>query len=73
MNKRIMSVFFCLTILLSLAACSNTEENITDTNVNIEDATISPIEDVEITSQETRISVIAAGDNIPHDSVINTA
>lgn len=78
MKNKILIFLLCIAVLLTAVSCSTDDNKVIDTNTdfNHEDEPITPIEDVgnnTNTSGETRISVIAVGDNIPHDSVINTA
>ncbi len=73
MKNKVLLVIFCIFALGLFASCEDGESVITQTELNIEDSTIAPIEDVNITSGEVRINFAAVGDNIPHDSVINTA
>lgn len=72
--KRIFSaILTCFCILLSLCACEQTEQpSNTGTATVTTEATLPPFT-AQLTPGETRIRVAAAGDNIPHDSVIETA
>ena len=80
MFNKIICVFVCICGLLTLSACGD-DINVSDTTVNEPvgaEAPLSPItfqeEIVDIpVAKETRISFVAVGDNIPHDSVLNTA
>ncbi|MBQ8836024.1 MAG: CapA family protein [Clostridia bacterium] len=75
MKNKFLAVFLCVFFLFAVTACSNGEDTVTVTNIHSEDEPIAPIEGIVSTDmpKETRISVLAVGDNIPHDSVINTA
>lgn len=82
MKKKFSAVCICLCIVLSLGACGNTEPPVsTDETTATTEATLAPITLMTEPSQttkpqlprETRIRVVAAGDNIAHDSVVQTA
>ena len=76
MRKRILIIFLCIAVLLTAVSCAKSENEITVTSDHGEDEPIAPIEDVGNNTgvaNDIRISVLAVGDNIPHDSVINTA
>lgn len=76
MKNRIFSLLICTCLLLFLFACGNAEVMETERLTNGADVPLTPITAPETETpipSEKRISFIAVGDNIPHDSVINTA
>ncbi len=76
MKNKNFAVIICLCLLFSFSACSQNEVMETQRVTNGADIPITPItaeQTEEVVPSETRISFIAVGDNIPHDSVINTA
>lgn len=73
MKQRITAVLICFCILFSFCACSQTEQpSDTGTAAVTTEATLAPFT-IQAVPGEVRIRVAAAGDNIPHDSVIETA
>lgn len=70
MKKRVLIALLCFAILLFATSCSSEDIVHTDVYTNLEDAPIEPLEEI---FKESRVSFLAVGDNIPHDSVINTA
>ena len=73
MKPRFLAVFTCFCILFAFCACDQTERPIeTSAPTVTTEATLAPVT-VKLASGETRIRVAAAGDNIPHDSVLETA
>ncbi len=76
MKIKILAIFFCLFTVLLLCSCGNSAVTETERVTNGADVPIVPITEpvTEVpVPKETRISFLAVGDNIPHDSVINTA
>ncbi|MBQ9134304.1 MAG: CapA family protein [Clostridia bacterium] len=73
MKQRITAALICFCILFSFCACDQIEQpSDTGTIAVTTEATLAPFT-VQAVSEEVRIRVAAAGDNIPHDSVIETA
>ena len=86
MTKKFSAVLLCLAILASLCACDRDDPAVTtDLPTVTTEATLAPITvkmeppatEPPVTAPtvvgEKRIRVVAAGDNIAHDSVIETA
>ena len=71
MKKTVLAFFMCFAVLL-FSACGG-DSVVTETDVNIADVPIEPIDNSDNAPKETVISFLAVGDNIPHDSVVNTA
>lgn len=83
MKQKILAFFTLLCILVTFSACDTTQlPDVTDESAETTEATLAPvtIKTVPTTTapevpsaKETRIRVVAAGDNIAHDSVVETA
>ncbi len=71
MKNKFIALFVCFMLLLSLVSCGIGEKE-TETTISIEEAPLNSIEGVEGVDIEKRVRFVAVGDNIPHDSVINT-
>ncbi len=80
MKRKVVIVLCCAIVLLSSVSCSGNNIPEESTNAVTTEATLPPVTlltepmnlEPEI-PEETRIRVVAAGDNIAHDSVIITA
>lgn len=76
MKNKILSLLLCICFLFAFCACGKAEVTETERATNGADVPITPITTPETEAPvptETRISFVAVGDNIPHDSVINTS
>lgn len=76
MKNKILSLLLCICVLFAFCACGMAEVTETERATNGADIPITPITTPETEApvpSETRISFVAVGDNIPHDSVINTS
>ncbi len=76
MKNKFFTVLLCICLLFSLFSCGEVEVTETERTTNGADIPLRPItapQTEPLIPSETRISFVAVGDNIPHDSVISTA
>lgn len=69
--KKIVAILL-LSVIVLLSACGSNNGDSTVDLTSVKEGTLSPVELTDVTG-ETRITVLAVGDNIPHDSVVQTA
>ncbi|MBE6680226.1 MAG: CapA family protein [Ruminococcaceae bacterium] len=76
MKNKLFALIICICVLFTCCSCQNVEVTTAERTTNGADLPIEPITAPETYVEEpseVRISFLAVGDNIPHDSVINTA
>lgn len=71
MKNRLL-ILLALMLSVIFVSCTN-GNNVSHSIVPIEEAPLDSIDGVEGIELEKRVRFVAVGDNIPHDSVINTA